>query len=213
MCETRVQSLGREDTLEKEMATHSNILAWRITRTEKPGGLQSMRLQRVRHVWATNIFTGNYDPTCHRPDQKKKRRRRQQSGYSWFVIGFPLSGHWSPGSSFYALPSECMSSRVTVPSQKREKDHKGTLCERFGCWLGNGTHHSNYKEAGKSGLGADPRRGNGLNCTTFTVNYFGCQVQAENVNLRLCLNCNWDTSKKIFNLSESQVFFSLEQLW
>ena len=57
-------------------------------------------------------------------------------------------------------------------------------------WLGNGTHHSNYKEAGKSGLGADPRRGNGLNCTTFTVNYFGCQVQAENVNLRLCLNCN-----------------------
>ena len=48
-----------------------------------------------------------------------------------------------------------------------------------------------YKEAGKSSLGADPRRrGNGLSCTTFTVNYFGCQVQAENVNLRLCLYCN-----------------------
>ena len=44
--ETRVQSLGQEDPLEKEMATHSSILAWRIPRTEEPGGLQS-RLQRV----------------------------------------------------------------------------------------------------------------------------------------------------------------------
>ena len=39
--ETRVQSLGREDPLEKEMATHSSILAWRIPWTEEPGGLQS----------------------------------------------------------------------------------------------------------------------------------------------------------------------------
>ena len=46
--ETRVQSLGWEDPLEKEMATHSNILAWRITWTEEPGGLQSMGSQRVR---------------------------------------------------------------------------------------------------------------------------------------------------------------------
>ena len=42
MRETRVQSLGREDPLEKEMATHSSILAWRIPWTEKLGGLQSM---------------------------------------------------------------------------------------------------------------------------------------------------------------------------
>ena len=41
MLETQVQSLGREDPLEKGMATHSNILAWRIPRTEEPGGLQS----------------------------------------------------------------------------------------------------------------------------------------------------------------------------
>ena len=40
--ETRVQPLGWEDPLEKEMATHSSILAWRIPRTEEPGGLQSM---------------------------------------------------------------------------------------------------------------------------------------------------------------------------
>ena len=49
MWETWVQSLGREDPLEKEMATHSSILAWRIPWTEKPGRLQSMGLQRVRH--------------------------------------------------------------------------------------------------------------------------------------------------------------------
>ena len=49
MQEMWVQSLGCENSLEKEMATHSSILAWEIPRTEEPGGLQSMRLQRVRH--------------------------------------------------------------------------------------------------------------------------------------------------------------------
>ena len=49
MWETWVQSLGREDPLEKEMATHSSILAWKISWTEEPGGLQSLRLQRVGH--------------------------------------------------------------------------------------------------------------------------------------------------------------------
>ena len=49
MQETRVQSLGWEDPLEKGMATHSSILAWRIPWTEKPDGLQSMGWQRVRH--------------------------------------------------------------------------------------------------------------------------------------------------------------------
>ena len=45
--ETWVQSLGREDPLEKEMATHVSILAWKIPWTEEPGGLQSTGLQRV----------------------------------------------------------------------------------------------------------------------------------------------------------------------
>ena len=49
MQETQVQSLGWEDPLEKGMATHSSILAWRIPWTEEPGGLQSLSLQRVRH--------------------------------------------------------------------------------------------------------------------------------------------------------------------
>ena len=49
MQETRVRFLGREDSLEKEMATHSSILAWEISWTEEPGGLQSMGSQEVRH--------------------------------------------------------------------------------------------------------------------------------------------------------------------
>ena len=49
MQETQVQSLGQEDPLEKEMATHSSILAWEIPWTEEPGRLQSMGLHRVRH--------------------------------------------------------------------------------------------------------------------------------------------------------------------
>ena len=47
MRETRVQSLDQEDSLEKEMATHYSILAWRIPWTKEPGGLQSMGSQRV----------------------------------------------------------------------------------------------------------------------------------------------------------------------
>ena len=49
MWEARVQSLDREDLLEKEMATHSSILAWKIPGTEELGRLQSMGSQRVRH--------------------------------------------------------------------------------------------------------------------------------------------------------------------
>ena len=55
MWETRVRSLGWEDPLEKEMVTHSSILAWRIPWTEKPGRLQSTGSQRVGHDWATSL--------------------------------------------------------------------------------------------------------------------------------------------------------------
>ena len=53
--ETRIQPLGQEDALEEKMATHSNILAWRIPWTEDPGGQQSMGSQRVGHHCATNF--------------------------------------------------------------------------------------------------------------------------------------------------------------
>ena len=55
MWETWIWSLDWEDPLEKEMATHSSILAQRIPWTEEPGGLQSMGSQRVRHDWVTSL--------------------------------------------------------------------------------------------------------------------------------------------------------------
>ena len=59
MRETWVQSLGREDPLEKEMATHPSTLAWRIPWVEEPGGLQSTGSQRVGHNWATSLLLFN----------------------------------------------------------------------------------------------------------------------------------------------------------
>ena len=55
--EMRVRSLGWKDALEVDLATHSNILAWRIPWTEEPSRLQSMGLQRVGQDRATNTFT------------------------------------------------------------------------------------------------------------------------------------------------------------
>ena len=57
MQETRVQPLGQEYPLEKEMAAHSNILAWKILWTEECGGLLSLGLQRVRYDLATEYIT------------------------------------------------------------------------------------------------------------------------------------------------------------
>ena len=70
MQETQVWSLGQEDTLEKEMATHSSVLAWEIPWTEEPGGLQLIRLQRVRHDLVTeqefiNILCLNAIPSLY----------------------------------------------------------------------------------------------------------------------------------------------------
>ena len=71
MLETQVQSLGLENPLEKGMATHSSILAWRIPCSEEFGGLQSMGLQRVRHD--SNIHSVQFSsvaqscPTLHDP--------------------------------------------------------------------------------------------------------------------------------------------------
>ena len=59
MQETWVQSLGREDPLEEEMATHCSILAWKIPWAEEPGGLLSMGLKRVRHHVTTEHTHAN----------------------------------------------------------------------------------------------------------------------------------------------------------
>ena len=66
MQETWVRSLGGEDPLEKEMATHSSTLAWKIPWMEEPGRLEFMRSQTVGHDWATSLqetIISNYMPT------------------------------------------------------------------------------------------------------------------------------------------------------
>ena len=67
MQETRVQSLRWEDSLEKGMATHSSILAWRIPWTEEPGWLESIGSQRAKHSCVTNTF-----PLFHKIDNQRE---------------------------------------------------------------------------------------------------------------------------------------------
>ena len=64
MQEMLVWYQGPEDPLEKEMATHSSVLAWKIPWTEEPGGLHSMGSQKVRHDWATNTHTDMHTYMC-----------------------------------------------------------------------------------------------------------------------------------------------------
>ena len=67
MHETWVQSLSWEDPLEKEMATHSSILAWKIPWTKEPGRLQSLGSQRVGHDWATSLHFISLHLYCMSP--------------------------------------------------------------------------------------------------------------------------------------------------
>ena len=74
--ETWVRSLGQEDPLEKETATHSSILSWEIPWTEEPDGLQSMVLQRVAYDWAGNTsFTMTAYNYFHSTDVETEARR------------------------------------------------------------------------------------------------------------------------------------------
>ena len=79
MQETQVQSLSRDDLLEKEMATHSSILAWEIPWTEEPGGLQSMRSQKSQ-TWLSNWkTTTNWCLWDHFPLRESEMRSRRSS--------------------------------------------------------------------------------------------------------------------------------------
>ena len=65
MQETQVRSLGWEDPLEKEIVTHSSIIAWKIPWTEEPGRLQSMGSQRVGHDWAAECTHAHAHTRVH----------------------------------------------------------------------------------------------------------------------------------------------------
>jgi len=86
--ETWVWSLGREDPLEKAMATHSSTLAWKILWMEKPGGLQSMGSQRVRHDWATSLhFTYTH---THSHTHAHTRILKRKCFYMFFFQNYEM---------------------------------------------------------------------------------------------------------------------------
>ena len=95
-----VQSLGREDPLEKEMATHSSILAWRIPCTEKPGRLQSIGLQRVRY---------------HRSDLAHKRITTD-----WFKIGKGIYQGWILSLCSFNLYAEHITRNTRLDESQAE---------------------------------------------------------------------------------------------
>ena len=84
MRETLFQSLGQEYLLEKEMVTHSSILAWKIPWMEKPGRLQSIGSQRVKHDRATSFF-----PVLEQADfpffPPEYNQRYRETGHVWWV--------------------------------------------------------------------------------------------------------------------------------
>ena len=110
MQETRVRSLNQEDPLEKEVATHFSILAWKIPWTEKLGGLQFMGTQRVRHNGATNtiITQGSF----HLKYQSQAKPPRSCPALCNPTNCSPL------GSSVHGILQARILERVAVPSSR-----------------------------------------------------------------------------------------------
>ena len=103
----QIQSLGWEDPLEEEMAIHSSILAWKIPWTEEPGGLQSMRSQRVRHDWATQHIL----PMVGFPDGSVGKESSCSAGDTGDVGSIPGLGR-SPGGEKKASHSSILAWRI-----------------------------------------------------------------------------------------------------
>ena len=105
MQETRVQSLGWEDLLEKEMATHSSTLAWKIPWMKEPGSLLSMGSQRVGHNWATSLSLSVVLKTCRQSDSSVGKQSAWNAGDLGLIpgwgrsaregIGYPLQYSWA----------------------------------------------------------------------------------------------------------------------
>ena len=87
--EAWVRSLGWEDPLEKEMATHSSTLAWKISWTEEPSRLQSVGSQRVRHDWVTSLSLFTFTSYLIRGEKPEKSLATSERAQL----------HWNPGTS------------------------------------------------------------------------------------------------------------------
>ena len=93
--ETRVPSLGREDPLEKEMATHSSILAWRIPWTKEPGGQQSTGSQRVGHGWARTHTALSASPLDFTGASNSLAWKQNSALPNLFLCILPRLGPWN----------------------------------------------------------------------------------------------------------------------
>ena len=114
MQDTRVWSLGREDPLAKGMAIHSSFLAWESAWTEKPGGLQSMGSQRLRHEWETKpppptlLWGWHWEAQSLSKDtQLRSDEGRMKTGLGWLqksLFQWALPPDLLPG--FFCFPGE-----------------------------------------------------------------------------------------------------------
>ena len=112
MWETCIWSLGWEDPLEKGMATHSSILAWRIPRTEAAEGLQSMGSQRVGHDWATELnWSNGLERLCYLLFVHAK------SFQSCPTLHYPKDCN-PPGSSVHGILQARILEWVAIPSSR-----------------------------------------------------------------------------------------------
>ena len=115
-----VKSLGWEDPLEKQISTHSSTFAWKIPWTEKPGGLQPVGSQRVRHDWATSLTLAWIRLpifTAHRINLKLK----QNSAWSGHYLVHSLILHWyalcSSYTGFHFVPeNKTLPTKSSVPT-------------------------------------------------------------------------------------------------
>ena len=127
MWETWVWCPSWEDRLEEGMATHSNILAWRIPMTEEPGGLQSMGSQRVRHNWATKHSTAQ---ECSPATQDDRQGAPQLSRLaSLKVLQWPTRG-----SLCFSTCSWCLRPPWNPACPSRAPVFLLSAPELFGCF-------------------------------------------------------------------------------
>ena len=109
-CKTRGgQSLGPEDPLEEGMATHARILAWWVSSTEKPGGLQSIGLQRVAHDWSNWARTSG---VSQQMECEEWNCTKVKNGEKWPQILHVTFSHLFSWSLFY----ECMGQTPSRPT-------------------------------------------------------------------------------------------------
>jgi len=124
--ETWIQSLGWEDPPDKEMATHSSILAWRIPWTEEPSGLQSLGSQVVGHDWGTSLSLSS------QRRQEEETREDEMVGWHHWLNGHEfeqaLGGGEGKGSMVCCRPWVCkeldMTERPENKSQKKLKSRQ-----------------------------------------------------------------------------------------